>query len=527
MIVICTGCQARFRVADEKIGPRGAKVRCTRCKNVFVVKLDAPGAPASPAASATPPPAPKIDLDLTPGLARPAPAADPFAPPAGASVIPFPGQAPSQDAGPAVDPFAAAGLETFAPGAAGDDPFVRATGFASEPLPAAPPVADPFSAEADPFTTTGSRNLPVTDLAQLLGAPGSAAAAPPRAPAAAPPPPPPSPPPPSPAMAPFSDLALEEHSGALAGPAPAAPPPFADPADVMSADPGAFPTPGAMFEGGLQGLGEEEPLALATEKTPGPPVLSPARPPPPPPAAGGDEDVEAWAAQFPGGPGPAPTPAPGPAPAAVPAGPPAGGEPPPPASALVSRPARPEEPTSQRVRNAALSALALVAVLVLALATRAVVQGNVPLGPAALRPSTLLRSLGRVPVIGGFELAEVRSSLYPQASGGTVLFVRGVVVSRAPAPVPGVQVEAELVRDGQVLSRGAVLAGAIPSPEEVYRATDRAALDALAAGLRERAPKKVAPGDRLGFLITLGDAPADLSGASVRLQARPEGGAAH
>jgi predicted Zn finger-like uncharacterized protein len=37
MIVICTRCQARFRVADEKIGPRGAKVRCSKCQTIFVV----------------------------------------------------------------------------------------------------------------------------------------------------------------------------------------------------------------------------------------------------------------------------------------------------------------------------------------------------------------------------------------------------------------------------------------------------------------------------------------------------------
>lgn len=176
------------------------------------------------------------------------------------------------------------------------------------------------------------------------------------------------------------------------------------------------------------------------------------------------------------------------------------------------------------MRNAALSAFALVAVLVLALAIRVALRGDVPLGPAALRPSTLLRSLGGTPAAGPFELTEVRSGVYPQSSGGAVLFVRGVVVCRAPAPVAGVQVQAELVRDGQVLSRGAVVAGAVPSPEEVYRAVNRAALDALTAELRDRAPKRVAPGDRLGFLITLGDAPEDLSDTTVRLQAAPEGG---
>ena len=40
MIVHCTSCQAKFRIADEKIGPRGAKARCSRCQTVFAVHRD-------------------------------------------------------------------------------------------------------------------------------------------------------------------------------------------------------------------------------------------------------------------------------------------------------------------------------------------------------------------------------------------------------------------------------------------------------------------------------------------------------
>jgi Meckel syndrome type 1 protein len=103
-----------------------------------------------------------------------------------------------------------------------------------------------------------------------------------------------------------------------------------------------------------------------------------------------------------------------------------------------------------------------------------------------------------------------------------VLFVRGVVACNPGAPVPRVRVEAELVRDGQVLAQGEVVAGAVPTPEEVWRATDRAGLEALSAELGKRAPKQVAAGDRLAFLVTLGDAPADLAGTSVRIRAGAE-----
>ena len=40
MIVHCTSCRAKFRIADEKIGPRGAKARCSRCETVFAVHRD-------------------------------------------------------------------------------------------------------------------------------------------------------------------------------------------------------------------------------------------------------------------------------------------------------------------------------------------------------------------------------------------------------------------------------------------------------------------------------------------------------
>lgn len=37
MIITCAECQARFRLADEKLKPGGTKVRCSKCKHVFTV----------------------------------------------------------------------------------------------------------------------------------------------------------------------------------------------------------------------------------------------------------------------------------------------------------------------------------------------------------------------------------------------------------------------------------------------------------------------------------------------------------
>ncbi|MBI4821319.1 MAG: zinc-ribbon domain-containing protein [Deltaproteobacteria bacterium] len=41
MIVQCTNCRTKFRLPDEKIGPSGTKVRCSRCGSVFLVDRSA------------------------------------------------------------------------------------------------------------------------------------------------------------------------------------------------------------------------------------------------------------------------------------------------------------------------------------------------------------------------------------------------------------------------------------------------------------------------------------------------------
>ena len=97
MIITCEECQARFRLADEKLKPGGTKVRCSKCQHVFTVmppepapaeesvdfgafnmepvaeEETAPAAPApppEPAPAAPPEPAPvaaggEMDLDFS------------------------------------------------------------------------------------------------------------------------------------------------------------------------------------------------------------------------------------------------------------------------------------------------------------------------------------------------------------------------------------------------------------------------------------------------------------------------------
>lgn len=53
MVIQCSECQTRFKLADDKLKPGGIKVRCAKCKHVFTVEPAEP-AVAPPSAAATP-----------------------------------------------------------------------------------------------------------------------------------------------------------------------------------------------------------------------------------------------------------------------------------------------------------------------------------------------------------------------------------------------------------------------------------------------------------------------------------------
>jgi predicted Zn finger-like uncharacterized protein len=88
VIAACPQCQTRYRLAREKIGPQGARIRCSQCQTIFRVQSPEgtpptpPEAKPSPVASAPPanpaqsvtPPAPKV------APPAPAPAPKPLPP---------------------------------------------------------------------------------------------------------------------------------------------------------------------------------------------------------------------------------------------------------------------------------------------------------------------------------------------------------------------------------------------------------------------------------------------------------------
>lgn len=207
MIVQCTNCRARFRVADEKVPERGVKVRCTKCATVFrVTRADAVESTGRQTTSRdayglgepTPSPAPRpspSDFDLGLDLGGPPPPATPrqgqtghlgertTAPAPARSAIRNLPRAPSAidaafDAALAsgTDPFADLGFEAPAPtlpqtpapprpdpfadeGFASNDPFAE---LAAQSQPGAASFDDdPFAAAAqpDPFAAAAARQL--------------------------------------------------------------------------------------------------------------------------------------------------------------------------------------------------------------------------------------------------------------------------------------------------------------------------------------------------------------------------------
>jgi len=62
MIAACPRCKTRFRIARERLGAEGVRLRCTQCSTVFRVKAPsdaAAPAPAEPTVDAHPTPAPR------------------------------------------------------------------------------------------------------------------------------------------------------------------------------------------------------------------------------------------------------------------------------------------------------------------------------------------------------------------------------------------------------------------------------------------------------------------------------------
>jgi predicted Zn finger-like uncharacterized protein len=205
MIVECSQCHTKFKIADEKVTPRGVKVRCSKCKNMFVVKPDGiellaekaskekaegipddifkaptrvePRSPAAPPSGKFPLPPPSVPVGAGPSLADkidldsddpvPAPARLPEQPPLDEMPTmpsrPPPGKTPSSEAPTVtVRPPGTASKPNLGDSLFGDlsldteakKPLVRSADrkpAAPSAAPKAPPPPPPPPADDDPF----------------------------------------------------------------------------------------------------------------------------------------------------------------------------------------------------------------------------------------------------------------------------------------------------------------------------------------------------------------------------------------
>lgn len=517
MVVVCTSCQARFRVADEKVGPRGARVRCTKCKTVFQVgpppardQASAPAAvpPAPPPMAPTPPPSPRGD--------------DPFAS-AVALDLHGPASPAPRDAG---DPFAAFAAAS-GKAASIPEPTPFPDGALPEPTPiapAGPPARRKHNGAPASTLDEFLGSLPVTNLADLALTPA-------RKPAGAP--------------STHPGLALEERTP-IGIPVDAEPAAIPDPEPYPAADPGP-----ASFEG--------PDSATDAGATPSPAALAVGAPGPAPgpgtaiPLQGSLPEVDEWAGaqvsldadlhdlvdRMPGVPprDEAPEAAAEPAPAAVAAEAPSealaddatpprpGSTPPREARAPVARTrpgaapsgVRGEEPGpvegdvlgSGRLHGVLVNAVSLALLLVLTVAILLWWRGGSALG--------LLGVGGGAAT--GLLVERTTNGYYDTDSGRPVVFLRGDVTARGTAPAGRVRVRAEMVRGGRVLASAEGTAGGVPTPEELAGVGSREDEARLRAQLAARAPARPEVGQALPFVVTFVDAPADLGGVTFRVVA--------
>jgi predicted Zn finger-like uncharacterized protein len=116
----------------------------------------------------------------------------------------------------------------------------------------------------------------------------------------------------------------------------------------------------------------------------------------------------------------------------------------------------------------------------------------------------------------------VVSGLYDTASGKPVFFVRGRVENRGRKPHGPVRVVAELLAAGESEGKAEAIAGAEPNPEEVYALRNSADADKLQrALLAVDAERRLRPGASLPFFAVIADPPADLQRHRLHLRLEP------
>jgi hypothetical protein len=116
----------------------------------------------------------------------------------------------------------------------------------------------------------------------------------------------------------------------------------------------------------------------------------------------------------------------------------------------------------------------------------------------------------------------VVSGLYDTAGGKPVFYVRGHIENRSQKVRGPVRVTAELIADGAPEGRAEALAGAEPTPEDVWALKSPADADKLNKTLEQsHVERKLSPGGSLPFFAVIADPPQDLQNHRLRVKVEP------
>jgi predicted Zn finger-like uncharacterized protein len=464
VVVQCPTCQSKFRIADEKVTDRGVRVRCTSCKNVFQVRK-----PGSSGADQTPGPGNTMDLSAL-GAAAVAKSGSTGPVKTGST-----GPVKTGSTGP-VKTGSTGPIKAGAAARPSTGPVKPSTGPVR---PSTDKVRGAARQAASQTEAGAARRLDADDLfgmAELTGdAPLSAGLD-----ASAPPPP-----------APEPETAAAKPATSLPG---------LDDLDLEIVDRPA------------QKTARPPPLPELDEPHPPPPPLDP----PADSVAGSLPDVagpmvldDPFAAIAPGGSAAAANDSP------TEEKPVRASESRPRTDPVLRRdPAPAAPPAEPEVAPArALISSAITGLLGAALAIAVVIA-------SALSDDSAAGWFGFGTAVDVIPTGVV-SGLYDTAGGKPVFFVRGRVENRSNKVRGPVRVTAELVADGTSEAKADAIAGAEPTPEDVWSLRSPADAEKLTRTLQTaRVDRSIAPGASLPFFALIPDPPADL--VKHRLQVRVE-----
>jgi predicted Zn finger-like uncharacterized protein len=466
VVVQCPSCQTRFRVADDKVGDRGVRVRCSSCKDVFSVKKSGAAEPASTESF--------IDLSLDPPMPKPRrggtgsaqspsqPAAKGSRSAAGRRSQPIPPGKGSGAGGLDVDDLFGMSELTgqgskpapaSAKGKSGIDFDALDLGLEDEPLAPAKPSTGPIApGRSTSKTKTGPMNQePAHSRPKTGPVPGEGAGPRPKTG------------PVGPAKVKTGPLDAGARPKPKTGPVPG---PVSD-SSGLELDETAFDKK----TGGSLDLSVD-----AFEGTAGRPPSASGKPVSKPIQKPRTDKQSKSGKQY---------------------------------KSIFQKPPEPPPSAKRELISSALTGLVGAALAVVVVLVAAVPDE----GSAGWLGYTARSDVVATRVVSG---------LYDTASGKPVFYVRGRVENRGRKRHGPVRVVAELVAGGETEGKAEVIAGAEPSPEDVYALRGAADADRLQrALLGAGAERRLAPGASIPFFAVIADPPADLQRHRLHLRLEP------